>query len=255
MFKHLFLLLVILFSSSLHAEHPSSFSKSKKILAKLYQANPVSFYCGCEYAAQAKKLVPEWQKCGFTPRKNANRAARIEWEHVVPAWAFGHQLQCWQNGGRKACRKDKQFKLMEADLHNLVPAIGEVNGDRSNYRFAMLEGESRPYGQCDMEVDFKSKKVEPPINRRGDIARTYFYMQERYGLSISRQQMQLFTAWARQDPVDEWELERDRKITAIQGNRNPYVVSQLQLSTDIPAAESEILSLAQKLIQHFVQQD
>ncbi len=30
---------------------------------------------------------------------------------------------------------------MEADLHNLVPAVGEINGDRSNYRFGMISGE------------------------------------------------------------------------------------------------------------------
>ena len=27
---------------------------------------------------------------------------------------------------------------MEADMHNLVPAIGELNADRSNYKFAAL---------------------------------------------------------------------------------------------------------------------
>jgi len=47
--------------------------------------------------------------------------------HVVPAWEFGHQLQCWQDGGRKNCGKNNpQFKKMEADLHNLVPAVGAV---------------------------------------------------------------------------------------------------------------------------------
>ena len=47
--------------------------------------------------------------------------------------------QCWQEGGRKNCIKtDAVFKKMEADLYNLKPAIGEVNGDRSNYQFAVL---------------------------------------------------------------------------------------------------------------------
>ena len=38
---------------------------------------------------------------------------------------------------------------MEADLHNLVPAIGEINGDRSNFTFEHIDGEERVYGACD----------------------------------------------------------------------------------------------------------
>lgn len=41
--------------------------------------------------------------CGYQVRKQQNRAERIEWEHIVPAWVFGHQRQCWQQGGRKNC--------------------------------------------------------------------------------------------------------------------------------------------------------
>ncbi|WP_087107254.1 endonuclease [Halomonas citrativorans] len=39
-------------------------------------------------------------------------------------------------------------------------------------------------------------------------------------------QQQLFEAWNRMDPVDEWELERNRRIAAIQGNGNPYVSNE-----------------------------
>jgi len=240
------------FSTSLLAAPPSSFSQSKKILAKLYQDNPVSFYCDCDYRRKGKKLVPQWSTCGFQSRKNANRASRIEWEHVVPAWAFGHQLQCWQNGGRKACRKDTQFRMMEADLHNLVPTVGEVNGDRSNFSFAMLEGEARVYGSCDMEVDFKARKVEPPVNRRGDIARTYFYMRDQYGLKISNKQQQLFNAWAAQDPADQWELERNRRISELQGNANIYVVPSKDGAIQIAEeAVPDKPTLAQRIISVF----
>ncbi|SEQ14199.1 deoxyribonuclease-1 [Amphritea atlantica] len=223
--RFLITLFLLLLSGLTLAESAASFSKSKRLLAGVYQVNPVSFYCGCDYRSEGKKLVPEWGRCGFQPRKNGNRAARIEWEHIVPAWAFGHQLQCWQNGGRKACKKDERFKQMEADMHNLVPAIGEVNGDRSNYSFTQLEGEPRVYGRCDMEVDFKRRKVEPPQNRQGDIARTYFYMRDRYGLKISSKQEKLFAAWSVQDPVDSWELQRNELIAGLQGNSNPYVTA------------------------------
>ena len=45
-----------------------------------------------------------------------------------------------------------------------------------------------------MKVDFKDKVAEPPVRARGSIARTYFYMRDRYQLTLSRQQTQLFTA-------------------------------------------------------------
>lgn len=227
------------------ADSAPSFSKSKRLLVQMYQQNPVSFYCGCDYQTVGKKLKPNWSSCGYTPRKNANRAARIEWEHVMPAWAFGHQLQCWQEGGRKACKRIADFKRMEADLHNLVPAIGEVNGDRSNYSFAQLTGEPRVYGQCDMEVNFKQRKVEPPVNRQGDIARTYFYMRDQYGLQISSKQEKLFAAWSIQDPVDQWELKRNELITKLQGNSNPYVTS----SSDINDAIVQVSAVPKKELQ------
>ncbi|CAM5322348.1 hypothetical protein SSTU70S_05180 [Stutzerimonas stutzeri] len=63
----------------------------------------------------------------------------MEWEHIVPAWVIGHQRRCWQQGGRKHCTaNDPVFSRAEADLHNLVPVVGEVNGDRSNFGFGML---------------------------------------------------------------------------------------------------------------------
>ncbi|MBA4502321.1 endonuclease [Marinobacterium marinum] len=233
-------LVALLSVASAVAEPPSSFSSAKKILARdVYQAEDrVTFYCGCSFDEQpvpAKpnrtRLTPAAASCGLQPRKNANRAGRIEWEHVVPAWEFGHQLQCWQEGGRKGCRKDPEFRRMEADLYNLVPAVGELNGDRSNFRFGMIAGEPRAYGACDFEVDFKQRVAEPPEQVRGDIARTYFYMEDRYGLRISRKQRQLFEAWAKTDPVDLPELQRARRIEVIQGYANPFVESKAMQAT------------------------
>ena len=141
----------------------------------------------------------------------------------MPAYHFGHQRQCWQKGGRKACKKDPVFRRMEADLHNLVPAIGEVNGDRSNFKFGMIEGEKRNYGACDIEIDFNAKRAEPRPEVRGDIARIYFYMRKQYNLNMSSQQEKLFTAWSKEDPVDEWEKEKNKIVKSIQGNSNSYI--------------------------------
>ncbi len=151
-----------------------SFARSKYLLAtQVYQDHRTEFYAGCPFQQQQKLLVPLLSSCGYTPRKDANRAQRIEWEHIVPAWVFGHQLQCWQQGGRKHCRDTNQaFRQMEADMHNLVPAIGEINGDRSNFRYQMIAGEARVYGsKVNMEIDFQQRTAEPPDNVWGDAAR------------------------------------------------------------------------------------
>lgn len=36
------------------------------------------------------------------------------------------------------------FNAMEADMFNLAPAIGEVNSDRSNYGFGVLQSQPTP---------------------------------------------------------------------------------------------------------------
>ncbi|MDQ6999067.1 MAG: endonuclease [Mariprofundus sp.] len=43
------------------------------------------------------------------------------------------------------------------------------------------------------------------------------------GLNISKKQRRLFDVWNRVDPVDAWEVWRNKRIMALQGNSNPYV--------------------------------
>lgn len=214
------------FSLNSMAQTPSSFYAAKKLAIKIYADHPISFYCGCNIQWQGKKGLPNLDRCGYTVRKQEKRANRIEWEHIVPAWQFGHQLQCWQQGGRKNCSKDKQFKVMAADLHNLVPAIGEVNGDRSNFNFSTWNGEPTQYGQCQMIVNFKERKAQPPTASRGAIARAYLYMFERYGMRFSHQQKSLMQAWHHSYPASDWECIRNTRIKNIQGFANSYVSSQ-----------------------------
>lgn len=197
------------------------FAQAKKVLPRVYAGMEEEFYCGCQYSGK----TIDWSSCGFEPRKNAERARRLEWEHVVPAWTIGHLRQCWQNGGRKNCTAtDPLFQEAEGDLVNLVPAIGEVNGDRSNFPYSAWSRDPEPiYGQCKTVIDFKAKKAQPREEVRGRAARISLYMSERYQLRLSKQDKQLFCAWAKTYPVDAWETQRDQRIIAIQGNGNPFV--------------------------------
>ncbi|MEE4380252.1 MAG: endonuclease [Candidatus Competibacteraceae bacterium] len=214
-----------------------SFNTAKKWLyEKVYYDHRLTFYCGCQYSEGHQV---ELSSCGVTPRKNADRAQRIEAEHVFPASQFGNFRQCWREPGkfpdcvnkkgkillgRKCCEKvDLVFEAAHNDLHNLFPTVGEVNGDRSNFNWGMIPGEKRSYGECNIEVDPSIRRAEPPESVMGDIARTMFYMSDTYGFRLSRQDQQLYTAWNRMDPPDAWEIERNRRIAAIQGLGNKFI--------------------------------
>jgi len=126
--------------------------------------------------------------------------------------------------GRKCAEKaNEAFRYMQADMYNLYPAVGEINGLRSNYPYAEIPGEKRRFGDCDMEIE--DGKAEPPEHIRGDIARTYFYMNWAYPSHrlINSENGKMFEAWDQSDQVDRWECERARRIMNLQKNRNPFV--------------------------------
>lgn len=216
----------------LHAA-PANFGQAKTLARQqVYQdQNTVGdLYCQCTWQWTGKSGGRiDAQSCGYQVRKQPVRAARIEWEHIVPASNFGRQRQCWQDGGRKHCvATDPVFSMMEADLHNLAPVVGEVNADRQNFNYGLLQDAPNWYGQCDFGVDFKQRIAQPRPAIRGMVARVTFYMADRYGLRLSQQQEQLYMAWNRAYPPSTWELQRDTRIAEIMGHHNPFVTGERQ---------------------------
>ena len=213
----------------------TSFNEAKTLLrTQVYydqsKSGEGTLYCGCQWTWVGKTGGRvDLASCGYQVRKQQSRAERIEWEHIVPAWVFGHQRQCWQQGGRKNCiDNDLVFGQMEGDMHNLAPSIGEVNGDRSNFSYSQLPADVvYPYGMCRSRVDFKQRVFEPRDEVKGQVARVYFYMHDRYNLSMSRQQQQLLMAWDQQYPVSNWEKTRDQRIAKLTGHHNPFVTGEM----------------------------
>jgi deoxyribonuclease-1 len=110
-------------------------------------------------------------------------------------------------------------------MYNLYPAIGAVNALRSNYNFTMLPAAKSDFGSCAMKVD--NRKAEPPEIARGEIARTYLYMEDAYKrYSMSKAQRQLISAWDKMYPVTDWECSRAKKIFKLQKNKNEVVASR-----------------------------
>lgn len=90
--------------------------------------------------------------------------------------------------GRKCCTKvNKKYRLMQADMHNLFPAVGELNADRKNFRFDFELAKPSKYGKCEFEVNFKQKRVKVKENIRGIISRDYLYLNKQYGINNTLQ--------------------------------------------------------------------
>ena len=211
-----------------------SFGQAKQVLReKVYAHKDKTFYCLCEYQARSIDL----KSCQVKTKKYKKRKARLEWEHIVPAHAFGQSFQAWREhkkvcgakskSPRKCARKsDKLFSQMEGDPHNLVPAVGSVNALRSNYSFAEFSGGE----ELCTGFFLQDRKVMPPQSVKGDIARIYFYMDLIYpgrGV-ISGKNKKLFEAWNKLDPVDSIECERYLKIKQETKIENPVLLKECQ---------------------------
>ena len=68
-----------------------SFETAKKWLyERVYYDHPKTFYCDCDYArSPGQPGQVDMQRCCLKPRQDANRAQRLEAEHVFPAAQFG----------------------------------------------------------------------------------------------------------------------------------------------------------------------
>lgn len=225
---------IIVMSPSVFAKNTriAKFEDAKKHLWKIHEEQSQTLYCGCKYSG---KLV-DLKSCGYTPVRMAGRAAKIEWEHVVPAEAFGQSFKEWRMGsplcvkhgrktrGRKCAEKaNPEFAKMSADLYNLWPEIGELNALRSNFSMAELPSSQFVFGECKAKI--LDRKFEPMDSAKGIVARTYMYMEKEYpgrGV-ISDKNQKLFEAWDKLHPVTPWECKRAQKIEAIQGSPNPIL--------------------------------
>jgi deoxyribonuclease-1 len=208
---------------SLASSAPETFDQAKLIAKNtIYFDHHQTFYCGCSFEFMGKTGGrTDLASCGYAVRKNQSRSERIEYEHIVPASNFGRARQCWQNGGRSNCTaNDPVFSRMEANLFNLTIAVGEANGDRSNFNFGQVSGIAATYGQCDFQVDFKNRVAEPRDEIKGMIARTYFYMFDSYAMNMSASQQRMMIAWDKQYPVSDWEQERHNRVATIMGHTN-----------------------------------
>ena len=130
------------------------------------------------------------------------------------------------------------------DLFNLMPCEKNINSTKSNYAMGKVTGTDKGNGCTKVGTGMAGGKStslwEPADEWKGDFARDYFYMVTAYshltwtsnGLDMLEQDdwptlkewaYTLFLEWAKNDPVDEIEKQRNDAVYGIQQNRNPFV--------------------------------
>ncbi|SFQ46676.1 endonuclease [Flavobacterium akiainvivens] len=115
-----------------------------------------------------------------------------------------------------------------ADAHHLRAIDANMNSSRSNRRFADGSGHA---------TTITGGFFYPGDEWRGDIARMMMYMYVRYGTqceanvvgsgSSSYSPMtdmpNIFLEWNQEDPVSQYEKNRNTILQDMQGNRNPFI--------------------------------
>ncbi len=227
--------LLLIFSANSLCATPANFEQAKKLARTVWNDHRETFYCGCAYD---KHGVIDFNSCSYKSRDERHDRV-ISWEHVVPVSWYGRQLDCWNKPlcvskkgkkfkGRKCCKKiSPVFRRMEADLHNLVPVIREVNAKRENFRFAEMpldkSKEKYYFSGCPIIIDERYRLFEPPEDKKGMVARISLYMANEYGIDLGERQFILLTDWNNRYPVSPWEKKWNHKITTITGTSNYYI--------------------------------
>jgi len=73
----------------------------------------------------------------------------------------------------------------------------------------------------------------------GEVARAYLYMSKTWGLKLLEEEQVQYQSWNEADPPDAWELERDKRIAAIQGNHNTFVTEHSHVHEGKPCTPRE----------------
>jgi deoxyribonuclease I len=231
MLASLFLFLLCA-SSAVSAYYAENFTEAKKIARLIWLDHRETFYVACKYNKQG---VVDFKSCLYTP-SDPLKSKRISWEHVMPVSWYGKTLPCWKNSGalprkgkplsgRDRCRKtDPHFRQMESDLHNLVPAVREINSLRRDYAYAELPTLSHDHpNRFHFYVDKKRQLADPREEVRGMAARITLYMSEKYDVKLPQDHKRQLEIWNGRYPPSAWERRWHQQVCAIQGDINPYI--------------------------------
>ncbi|MCR3906249.1 MAG: endonuclease [Tenericutes bacterium] len=143
-----------------------------------------------------------------------------------------HREHVWPNSRLGMDRVTQSGRNQGSDLHNLRAITPAVNSSRSDRFYSEASG---GYQTTD------DGGFYPGDEHKGDVARILFYMATMYDFLILTDddlddtsnhytmdgtkmgKLSLLIQWHKEDPVDDFERNRNQHIYDAQGNRNPFI--------------------------------
>ena len=221
-----------------------SWSQAKNLLDdKVYFDHRRTIYCGCKYTSDNDSDGSgdiNADQCGLQNVQQMRHVRNsIQWEHIVPASRMPiEQWSCWQkekeiqackgsdgavkHKNRNCCeRVSPTAKVMILDLFNVAPSAAQLNQYRVNDLYGEIPDDSDYEGfgaQCEARdlngtTPGPEGLFEPPDCKKGDVARTWFYMRLVHGVII--------------EPATEALFFNGQQMTlSVSGSANAMIVSQ-----------------------------
>ena len=222
---------VMLFARGYHA--PDNRSQVKNIIKMLHLDHKMTWLNGCAYSYDVTscmdKTIIDTSTCSVTEQNQT-----MIWIQVVPDTFYGRNMACMTKpvcvnafsgklfGSPMCCRRiNEKYRQIESELFNLIPVTSEF----AKIYQGKIFGEVKKVKWLIGNVKIDDKYIEPPEQIKGDIARVYLYMDERYGLQISLEQKELFRRWHRLDAVDKRECALAKIIMKVQ-NRTNHLITE-----------------------------
>ena len=152
----------------------------------------------------------------------SRNSVQAEWISGNDGWTREH---VWPNSRLGIERVEENDKTQASDLHNLRAIVQSVNSSRSDKYF---------------DNTTTSESYYPGDDDKGDVARILFYMVVMYpNLTLSdvgldndntytpegaiMGKLSVLLEWHKEDPVDDFERNRNEIIYEYQRNRNPFI--------------------------------
>ena len=203
---------------------------------------PETYYADFDFGltgdALRKEIASKTKVKKYYGYSSTSHALRyIDESLKVPGKLYGiYDGKAWDNSWQSGDTWNKEhvwpqslFKnlsngsTIKVDIHNLRICTNRVNSSRGNKYFSKNSGS---------DYYFPNEVATSNDDFRGDVARISFYMYAQYdGLFLSNNPSGLFSFGRlneliernKLDPVDDFERQRNMKISLYQGNRNIFI--------------------------------
>ena len=216
----------MLFARGYHA--PDNRSQAKNIVKMINFDYKTTRLNGCGYTYDPKtcmdKTLVDTSTCSVKEKKQT-----MQWMQVVPDTFYGRDMACMNEKvcvspytgesyrGKLCCRQtNAEYRKMEAELFNLIPVVSAISKKHEGKPFGDIKKPKKLVGKVKIDDNY----IEPPDEVKGDIARVYLYMDQRYSLQLTTDEKEMFLRWHNLDAVDQRECDMAKIIMKVQGSSN-----------------------------------